>query len=263
MNLNNSGKEPLYFQIKKDLIRKIESGKWPVSEKLPTEPQLQDDYGASRGTVRRALLELEFEGYITRMSGRGTFVARKTDRVPRFLGTISSFSEQVSQAGLQPSSKVLKKEVIKAAEAEGRVIEGFSITPDTKVIHIKRLRLGNDVPMSIQSAYLLPARCPGILDYDLSQLVKLYREKYDVRITAADEILRITHPNAEEAELLQLDPIAAVVIRERISFDQNNEPFEVLYSVETGEMFEYWYKVMNDKTLILERVKGSRKWTIS
>lgn len=259
MSLNNSSKEPLYFQIKKDLIRKIESGIWLVGEKLPAEPQLQRNYAASRGTVRRALLELEFEGYITRMSGRGTFVAQKTGRVPRFLGTISSFSQQVRQAGFQPSSKVLKKEIIKAAEAEGRVIEGFGITPDAKVIHIKRLRLGNGVPMSIQSAFLLPARCPGILDYDLSQLMKLYREKYDVRITAADEILRITHPQGEEAQLLQLAPGVAVVIRERISFDQNNEPFEVLYSVEAGEMFEYWYKVVSDKTLILERVEEEGK----
>jgi GntR family transcriptional regulator len=256
MSLNNSGKEPLYFQIKQDLIRKIEAGKWPVGAKLPAEPDLQEDYGASRGTVRRALLELEFEGYITRMSGRGTFVAQKRVRAPRFLGKISSFSQQVRQAGFKPASKVLKKEIITASEAVGRVIEGFGITPDAKVIHIERLRLGDGVPMSIQSAYLLPARCPGILDYNLSQLVKLYREKYGVHITAADEILRITHPTAPEAQLLQLAPGTAVVIRERISFDQNNEPFEVLYSVEAGEMFEYWYRVVNDKTLIFDKVEG-------
>ena len=246
--LYSDRKEPLYATIKRELLSKIERGTWRLYHKLPSEEQLQKQYNVSRGTVRRALSELELEGYISRVSGKGTFVTRVAPRLEKAVGEITSFTQQLSQAGFEPSTKVLFAGIIPASEAKGRVKEGFGIPDDAKVILIKRLREGNDVPFTIQLVYLLPELCPGILDEDLTHLFKLYEQKYNRTMVTADEIIRTCGASTEEAELLQMDPGAPVVIRERVSFDQHSAPFEVLYSVDRGDRFEYRYRIVTDTT---------------
>ena len=239
-------KEPLYALIRRELLSKIERGTWAINYRLPSEDDLQQQYSVSRGTVRRALSELEREGYITRVSGKGTFVTRVNPRLEKAVGEITSFTQQLSRAGIEPSARVLSAAVIRAAEARGRVEEGFGIPPHAEVVHIKRLREGNDVPYSIQSVYLLPELCPGILEEDLTHLFKLYEDKYNRTMVTADELVRASGASLEEAKLLQVNPGAPVLIRERVSYEQTGKPFEVLYSVDRGDRFEYRYTIVDD-----------------
>jgi len=245
MSLPFESKEPLYHRIKRDLLVKIHSG-WPVDKQLPTEEELQKKWKASRGTVRRALLELEMEGYVARKPGRGTFPRNAKGRVRKEVGQVVSFSQQVREAGFKPSSRVLIREVIKAYEAEGMVCEGFHIGPEEEVVWIKRLRLADQEPLAVQSVFLLPHRCPDIFAEDLSELMRLYAEKYGVRLRTADEVIRVSKPKPDDAQLLGVDTAIQVVIREQVSFDEQGNPFEVLHSVELAERFEYRYRVVSD-----------------
>lgn len=54
----------------------IESGSWEPGFRLPTEKSLVSQFSAARNTVRKALSQLESEGFIDRQIGRGTFVRR-------------------------------------------------------------------------------------------------------------------------------------------------------------------------------------------
>lgn len=60
-------------RVRSDLERALASGRWREGEKLPTERELCEYYGAARNTVRRALQVLEDAGLIVRHIGRGTF----------------------------------------------------------------------------------------------------------------------------------------------------------------------------------------------
>lgn len=52
----------------------VETGRWPVGERIPTEPQLVDQFGIGRNTVREALQSLVHAGLLRRDQGRGTYV---------------------------------------------------------------------------------------------------------------------------------------------------------------------------------------------
>jgi DNA-binding GntR family transcriptional regulator len=67
---------PLYLQIKNWLLNKIGLGELSDGDAIPSEAQLAEALGVSRGTVRQALYELRMEGYIVREKGRGSFVER-------------------------------------------------------------------------------------------------------------------------------------------------------------------------------------------
>jgi DNA-binding GntR family transcriptional regulator len=66
---------PLHEQLAAILRERIKAGDYRPRQVLPSEKQLQDEHGVSRGTVRRAVRTLGDEGWTVTVQGRGTFVA--------------------------------------------------------------------------------------------------------------------------------------------------------------------------------------------
>ena len=240
------GRELLYVQIQRDLRTKIETGRWSIGAKIPPEPELQRTYNASRGTVRRAVDELARQGYVVKKPGKGTFVRSTSPILQK--SELASFTQQLTARGLTPTTRLLSAGRIRAAEAKGRVREAFALTSEAEVIHIRRLRLGDGVPLAIQSVYLLPDLCPGILEEDLSHLFRLYENRYRVQVNVADEMIRIGRAAEDEAALLEIALGDPVVIRDRVSSAQDGEPFEVLHSVDRSDRFQYRYQIVADST---------------
>ena len=65
---------PKHRDISRQLRADIAAGRYAVGERLPGEPQLVKQFGVSRPTVGRALLDLQNEGLIERRAGSGTYV---------------------------------------------------------------------------------------------------------------------------------------------------------------------------------------------
>lgn len=76
--LNRQSFVPLYQQIKKLLLDRIEHGDLAPGDVIPSEVRLGAAFEVNRLTVRQALYELRLEGYVTREKGRGTFVRGST-----------------------------------------------------------------------------------------------------------------------------------------------------------------------------------------
>jgi DNA-binding FadR family transcriptional regulator len=62
------------------IVGRLDDGTWSAGDKLPTERELQVQFGIARNTLRRSLVALEKQGRITRHVGRGTFVSGQEDR---------------------------------------------------------------------------------------------------------------------------------------------------------------------------------------
>jgi DNA-binding transcriptional regulator YhcF (GntR family) len=72
---------PLYIQVKEAVLAEIKSGVWKAGDKLPTERELSEKLKVSRNTVSQAYQELEAEGILSSVQGRGTFVCDRDDAV--------------------------------------------------------------------------------------------------------------------------------------------------------------------------------------
>ena len=66
---------PIYQQVKDGLRRLMVTGVLSEGEKLPSVRQLATELTINPNTIQRAYAELEAEGFVATVSGRGTFVA--------------------------------------------------------------------------------------------------------------------------------------------------------------------------------------------
>ena len=146
MNVNKT-KTPLYYQIYDYFKNKIRAEELKEGEGLPPERDLAKIFEVSRETVRQALKKLEEENYIYRIHGNGTFVSNKI--IQQDLTNFYSFYEETVKTGKIPSSKVLGYDIINADE---EMIEIFKIPSSVNILHIKRLRLIDDVPAIYEKA---------------------------------------------------------------------------------------------------------------
>ncbi len=77
------------------IIEMIEEGNLQEDDRLPSERELCETYDVSRSTVRQAIQELEKEGYIYRLHGKGTFVS--PERFKQDLLEFYSFTEEMKK----------------------------------------------------------------------------------------------------------------------------------------------------------------------
>ncbi len=73
--LNPRDPRPIYMQIKESLCRLILTGAIPEGERLPSVRELAGQLAINPNTIQRAYRELEGEGFIYSMTGKGSFVA--------------------------------------------------------------------------------------------------------------------------------------------------------------------------------------------
>lgn len=75
LNLDYRDARPIYEQVRDNLRRLMVSGAIQEGEKLPSVRSLASNLAINPNTIQRAYAELEAEGYIYSVTGRGSFVA--------------------------------------------------------------------------------------------------------------------------------------------------------------------------------------------
>ena len=76
LTLNYRDSRPIYEQIKDGLRRMIVTGAMAQDEKLPSVRALATQLSINPNTIQRAYRELELDGYILSVAGKGSFVAQ-------------------------------------------------------------------------------------------------------------------------------------------------------------------------------------------
>ena len=81
--ISNSGQEPIYAQITRQIKAKILNGELQQGDALPSIRLLAKELRISVITTKRAYEDLEADGFITTMPGRGRFVAPQNPALHR------------------------------------------------------------------------------------------------------------------------------------------------------------------------------------
>ncbi|MFJ9562030.1 FadR/GntR family transcriptional regulator [Streptomyces fuscichromogenes] len=79
MPLSHPRRSALSEQVIAELRNQITSGEWPVGSRIPTEPELVEQLGVARNTVREAVRALAHNGLLDIRQGSGTYVAATSE----------------------------------------------------------------------------------------------------------------------------------------------------------------------------------------
>ena len=95
----NSNDQPIYLQIKNQIKSQIMSGELKEGEQLPSIRFLAKELRVSMITAKRAFDELELEGFINSVQGKGNFVAGQNKELVReeFLKRIEQKLEEITE----------------------------------------------------------------------------------------------------------------------------------------------------------------------
>lgn len=220
---------PLYKQVYEWIRSNIYDGNWETGKQLPPEPTLGNDLGVSRSTVRQALSLLIDEGICYQQQGKGTFVSSTRSRYE--LTLLTSFTEQMRSRGKNPSSKVLEISTNLKPSAQVQIKLGMSA--NDRVISIKRVRYGDDTPMSLETILMSGKECPGIEKQDLSanSIYDLVENLYNHPIIDGSISIEPSEINEEEAFFLRVLPQTTMMMMENITYTKNGRPLFITYAV--------------------------------
>lgn len=232
--LDKNGFIPLYYQIQRALMEKIQSGDLAEGDSLASEEELSRYYQVSRMTARQALHGLKTSGYAFSEKGRGTFVTRP--KLEKNIMHLQGFTEDMRQRGLKPSSKLLEQKVV---IPEGELAQKLKLDPSDKALHLRRLRLADGIPMAVENTHVPLRQFPGLdrIDFAKHSLYHTLRERFGVRVGYADEQIEALPATREESELLNIAKKASVLSITRVIMTTQESPIEYTCSRYRGDRY--------------------------
>ncbi|WP_281289368.1 GntR family transcriptional regulator [Lacisediminihabitans profunda] len=220
MDLERSGPMPLYFQIAQRIERAILGGDLPAGSRLENEVALGERLGLSRPTIRRAIQELVDKGLLVRRRGIGTQVVH--GQVTRRVELTSLFDDLVG-GGQKPSTRVLTLDVV---PADANVAEKLAVAEGDPTLHVRRVRLADDVPVAVLENWLpadfLDVSSDELKDHGLYQVLR----GRGVTIRVAKQRIGARKATVEEAVLLEIDRGSALLTMDRTAYDNSGRAVE-------------------------------------
>ena len=224
---------PYYIQVMDALKEYLEEGGAKPNEQLPGEPELCRMFDVSRTVIRQALRELEYEGLIIRKKGKGTFVAEPKIQESLFQ-ELTGFYQDMEAKGLTPVSKVLKQEII---PAKIKVAGYLKLKEGTPVIQIDRLRFVEDEPIVFVTTFLPQHLCPKLVEVDLTNqsLYAFLESQYGIEIDRGHRTIEAVPANELEADLLNTNKGAPLILLDSVSYLADNTPIEYYHALHRGD----------------------------
>jgi GntR family transcriptional regulator len=235
LSISRGSPVPLHHQLRHGLQSQIERGRLRPGQQIPHERQYAEHLGISLAPVRQALLDLVRQGYLLRVRGKGTFV--RDDKVVEKISLLGSFTESLRSQGLTPEITVIRAEVVTPPEDVRAVFDN----KPRKLFRLDRLASVAGGPVALLTAWLSPARFPGLPAEDFAQ-VPLYatlEQKYGVQLGRAVSTIEVVQAKDEEAGLLQVPPGAAALQVLGTTFDQADRATEVSLVLYRADRFKF------------------------
>lgn len=230
---------PLYRQVESVLREKILIGEFKNGDLLPSEAQLCDLYNVSRITIRQALDELNRNGMISRIQGKGTTV-KELDRKPFNVTSATGFKKSISDETTKVRSEILSIDTIAGDSTLLEVFHLLSVDRESEFLRIRRLRYINDVPSVIMTSFIRKEVGEKMLEFDLStasfyELIEsivglkiIYNKCTFIPVTATPEL----------CTLLKVRPGSSHFYYRGISYTEGDIPVELANGYYHGDKFE-------------------------
>jgi len=215
--------------LRRRMLADISGGALPPGARLGSERELAAHYSVSRSTLRQVLAALEESGLVRRVAGRGggTFISHA--KVERDLTMPTGVPAYLARQGYAAGSRILSTQM---TSPDGPTRSALGLKDGDLVFDLRRVRLADGTPFSMDHARFPADRFPGLLEMPLGGSVyELLEQQYDTTIAEAEEQIEVVNATDEEAVVLAVPPGAPLLSITRTSFDSKGHPIEFSYDL--------------------------------
>ncbi|NVF12421.1 GntR family transcriptional regulator [Anaerococcus sp. AGMB00486] len=221
-NLRNKARKYILDEIENLISRK--------QNKLPSEKDMANKFGISRVTLRSALSDLEREGKINRIQGKGTFVSPNYKNMKIDLFRMKTYGDIIEDLGYKQKITSIKTKIIDTPDWIKNDIFG----KNGKLI-ISARAFYADNKIAVICLDFLPIYFKNDLEYIKSyndSLFNFYKEKYNIRISSDSIEFHAVEPE-DIKKVLDIDdkflPNKCILLR---GFEYDDKGKAVLYTME-------------------------------
>jgi GntR family transcriptional regulator len=240
--------DPKYRQIADDLRRKIDAGELGAGEKaLPSEKELETQYGASRNTIRDAIKWLTTRGIVQTRPPHGTFVVRidpfviAMDRTNGFGGESAAYASEVEAINRKATVSKPRIEIQQASSAH--VASELKIDGEATVLSRHQQRYIDSLPWSLQTTFYPMTLVQRLLQKGATRLVEAedipqggvqyLQDELGIKQLGFRDELRVRAPDVNETEFFDLPEDGSVPVFEtrRTGFKDDKEPLRLTVTI--------------------------------
>lgn len=214
---------PVYQQIANDITSRISQEEWVIGDRLPSEHDFSEEYGASRVTVRQALAKLESDGLIDKQRGRGAFLKANPRRVVQELF--------LPQAGVthQSDNVPVGTRITVVTNASAQVYHHLSLKPGTKLVYLERSFVRKKRVVGVNQAWFPYELVPDMDKQELidSSITSTLQQRYGIQFHSVENYIESLMLDAVLATQMDtISPSPALKIRS-------------IYKIKDGTPVEY------------------------
>jgi len=229
---------PIYIKVKNDIKKKIEKGIFKSGEKIPSERELSQIYNVSRMTARQAVNQLANEGFVYREKGKGTFVSS----LQFSQKNLKSFTETLKEQGYDPETKILEFSIVHSLKEISKIMDQ---PYETKFYKIKRLRLGNNVPMALETVYIPVYKCKDLREQKIqNSLYSILKNDYDCPINSVSYDIEACISNRMMMKLFQVQKPVALLKVSGVNFTKKNDKLLYEESYYRSDLYKYQVDIL-------------------
>lgn len=212
--------QTLRSQVRERLREQIHSGQWLTGDKLPSEADLMARHQVSRITVRHALADLESEGLISRVQGKGSFVAPAA--IVQDLSRLQGLAEALSRQGRTVRTEVLSW---RSHPPLAEVRAALGLRKGQACMQLHTLRFADDHPLCENHTWIHPDAAQGLNVEALQQadLLTLYEARQGLRVVRATVDIQADLATAAQCARLDLPAPSAILRVERTVYTQSDQ----------------------------------------
>lgn len=231
---------PLYARLTELLRLRILDGTYPPHGRMPSESELCTMFGVSRITVRQALGDLQKAGLIFRIHGKGTFVSRP--KAFQNVTALEGFGEAMSRMGYEIINRVDR---LHDVPADARVAQKLGLAEGDPVTEIRRVRLLNREPVSLELTWLPAALGEGLNRHELvtRDIFLMLENDCGVPLGHADIAMDAVLADEDLMQALQIEEGAPVMHIERLTHAADGRPVDYEHLYFRGDAFQYRFRV--------------------
>lgn len=196
--------KPIYMQVAEYLSDNINSGRWKDSERIPSEAELTESLGVSRGSVKKAISKLVDEGVLEQIQGKGTYVKAHDISFPLAEGLIS-FSESLKEQGIEFDTQIIE---IGEREADEELARNLGIPAGSPYLHLERVRHVHGEPIMYIENNINSSLAEGIRDADFvhDSLFSIVERFTGHQVAYSKTSFVASAADAKRSEYLKVEP---------------------------------------------------------